>query len=152
MISLFLALLLAGQEEPIDKLVEGWKQDNADARESATKEILRRWKSWKDVDLAVLRALEKGTDRESASRATHALRAIRVRREFGEAASAKIEKAEALLEDQRISGAPAQIFGWAKPGGPMFDLSPQVKQLIELGPEIEPFLRLRLSDPALRNE
>jgi hypothetical protein len=151
LLGLFLAIA-AKQEETLENLVDRWKQDSPALRDSGSKEIVRLWKGWKDSDLEALAALEKGTDREAAGRAADALRAIRFRRDFGESLYPKIEKADALLEEHRTSGRSATIIAWAMPGGPMFDLSAPVNQLIEMGPQIEPFLRPRLSDPALRNE
>lgn len=140
------------QQETMEELAARWRQDNPAARESASKEIVRRWKTWTDRDLESLEALKKAVDPETASRAAGALRAIRTLRTFGEQLYPKIEQAEALLEEHRVSGAPVELHGWASPGGPLFSSSEPMKKLAKLGSDIEPFVRTRLSDPVLRND
>jgi len=150
--SLLLVLLLLGVEDGIGDYLRKWRDDNPEVRERATREILKRWKTWTDADLEELKAAARQSDAEIVSRAKEALRRIANRRALGPALEAKVDAVEALIANLRFPDGKAQEEGFVNPGGPMFGSSPPMKKLVDLGPAIEPLLLDELQDPEIQSE
>ncbi len=148
----WLAFLAAAQAADFDDVLRRWRGDDPVAREAASREVVRRWKDWTATDLERLAAAARDPEGEVAARAGAARFEILRRRKFGESLWPKIEKADALLESLKAGTERSRLMGWSMPGGPMFRGSATTSELWALGPEIEPYLRPQLSDPAISSE
>lgn len=72
-------------QEEIEELIQKWKSDDLEVRDSATKQILARWKEWTEQDLRKLSLAKEGRDSEVSHRAREAQGRIQIRKRLGEA-------------------------------------------------------------------
>ncbi|HLF92725.1 MAG TPA: hypothetical protein VJB14_04640, partial [Planctomycetota bacterium] len=150
--SLGILLLALGQAQGVDAVIRRWKDEDPALREAASREVVRRWKEWSPADLKCLALAAMSSDGEVAARGGEAQAQVLGRRQFGEKLWPKIDKADALMARLKAGEQQSSLMGWMIPGGPHFDSCPLTKELLALGGEIEPYMRMHLTDPAVRSE
>jgi len=147
-----LLLAILAQSSSMEEILRKWSEDNPSVRDDASREALRLWKIWGMGDLERLAGAARGPESEISARARAVQAEILFRRQFGEKGWAKVEEAQGILSRLRSGRERTKLVGWSIPGGPMFDSPPAVKELVSLGPEIEPYLRRQLDEPGIRSE